>query len=109
MSKIVSLVLLIGLVACAGAPPLSDKGATVRVITPLQAQTCDYVESIKYEEWVLEMGTGPEMMKQIGEHALRNGVAEKGADSLVINKAVSDWKTGHLNYQGDGYRCRQIY
>lgn len=103
--KVSLLGLVATLTACASAPPMTDAGSRVRVITAEQAKACKFVRVVQYNDRILGMGKDPTVMKAIGETSLRNEVGAAGANAFVLTKDDSNWFLGTVAYQGDAYTC----
>ncbi len=92
--------------ACASAPPLTDSGSQVRLITAEQARECKFIRIVQYTDRIMSMGKNGTVMKAIGETNLQNLVGEAGGNALVITKHDAEWFLGNIAYQGEAYSCR---
>lgn len=102
---IFTIILPLGLIACASAPPLTDAGSRVRIVTEQQSNLCKFDRVVQYNDRILSMGKDPTVMKAIGETNLRNQVGSIGDNSFVIKKYSSDWFLGTISYVGEAYVC----
>lgn len=105
ITKISILVLVAGLASCASAPPLTDAGSRVRVISADQSKACKFIKIVQYNDRIISMGKDQTVMKAIGETNLRNQVGATGANAFVLVKDDSNWFLGTVAYQGDAYTC----
>lgn len=102
-SAIAFLTVLLG--ACASAPPLTEAGSRVRLLSAEQAKSCKFVRVVQYNDRILGMGKNATVMKAIGETNLRNEVARVGGNAFVIQRDESEWFLGNVAYQGEAYEC----
>lgn len=100
-----AIFLLVCLASCASAPPLTEAGARVRVITAEQAKSCKFVQTVQYNDRIDSMGKTPSLMDAIGENNLRNEVGAVGANAYVSTKAERETFLGTVDYEGDAYIC----
>jgi hypothetical protein len=103
--KIPLLGLVTTITACASAPPMTDAGSRVRVITAEQSKACKFVRVVQYNDRIISVGKDSTVMKAIGETNLRNEVGATGANAFVLTKDDSNWFLGTVAYQGDAYTC----
>lgn len=105
VSKLLGIILIIFVASCASAPPLTQAGAQVRVITAEQAKACKFVKTVQYNDRIDSMGKTPSLMDAIGENNLRNMVAAAGANAYIATKSERETFLGTVDYEGDAYIC----
>lgn len=99
------LLFITSLTACASAPPLTNNGSKVRIISVEQAESCRFLQVVQYTDRILSMGKNSTVMKAIGEAGIRNEAGTTGANALVITKDDSEWFLGNIGYTGEAFNC----
>ncbi len=104
-SAAICSLLALFLAACASAPPLTEAGSRVRLISAEQARACRFVKVAQYNDRILSTGKNATVMKAIGETNLRNEVGAAGGNAFVITKDHSEWFLGNVAYTGEAFVC----
>lgn len=105
IERLIALLFVTSLTACASAPPLTEAASRVRFISAEQAKSCKFVKVVQYTDRILSMGKNATVMKAIGEAGLRNEAGTTGANALVITKDESEWFLGNVGYTGEAFNC----